>query len=53
MTKGEFLVYLLTHHRLAADSRKYAESDLFLQILTTFPLGYSLYERSWEVATDD
>ncbi len=45
MTKAEFVVYLILHHRIGVDSRFHGDF-LLLEILTTPPLGYSLYERT-------
>lgn len=49
MTKVEFLTYLLLQGTLGQDKRFHGDYIL-LELITTPPLGYSLYER--EVATE-
>ncbi len=44
MTQAEFLIYLVTYHRLGRDSRFYGDA-LLLELITTPPLGFSIYER--------
>lgn len=44
MTKNEFLAYLLVRGWLASDWRFHGDYIL-LEIITTPPLGYSIYER--------
>ncbi len=44
VTKAEFLVYLMLYHRIGVDSRFHGDF-LLLEILTSPPLGYSLYDR--------
>lgn len=48
MTKEEFLLYLIAQHRLGRETRFFGDYIL-LELITTPPLGYSIYER--EAAT--
>lgn len=44
MTQGQFLMYLALENRLCSDMRFHGDA-LLLELITTPPLGYSLYER--------
>lgn len=47
MTRVEFIAYLVWQGRLSVD-RRWLHDPLLMVIITTMPLGYSLYEARVE-----